>query len=149
MYGKMFPYAYSLFLKTFANDLLNIFDMQNHNYTGILEAHDVSKCLLITYNKSIQNKYFVIAHNCRTSFYYFIDNETNNPDVFLYNEELKYDSNYKLDNEYVLVNRPMGNFTDWLINKVICHIIMCKKDFVKIKETKHKLEQIIASTNCT
>ncbi|MDR2922332.1 MAG: hypothetical protein LBU85_03190 [Treponema sp.] len=142
LHGKDFPYAISIYLNKFAGETLNIFSNISNTYTGIMEARNTANNLLNHYNKEIPKNSFVFGQRFGCTFFYFVDNETNNPEIYIMNEELN-DSN-----EYELINVSMGCFTDWIINQTISGLLTCKD--IKIEELKTiklMLENIRDSTD--
>jgi len=143
LYKKDFPYAFSVYLKRYANEPLNIFSRISNNYKGIIEAQEVANRLLNEYNKELPDNSFVFGHNWQSNFFYFVDNNTNNPDIYFYNEQ-----NCENDQrEYQLVNHKMGRFTDWIISQTDEELCMCNHPLEEIKMAKNILKEIIKKTN--
>jgi len=117
---------------------LNRFLWIFNSYIGIIEAQNVANKLLKSYNKNLPDNSFVFGHNWECKFFYFVDNNTNNPEIYMCSEQ-NCEHNQK---EYELVNYKMGNFTDWIINQTIGELIMCKSNEKEIKDTKNMLEEI-------
>ena len=138
MYKKDFPYAFSIYLKRYANEPLNIFSKISHNYKGIIESQKVADRLLNEYNKKLPDNSFVFGHNWHTSFFYFVDNNTNDPDIYLYNERnCEYDQS-----EYQLVNYEMGRFTDFIISQTDGELFTRKRPLEEIKMARKMLKEI-------
>ena len=141
VFGRSFPYAFSLYLQRYAGEPLNIHNNISHNYTGIMESQDIGRKLLKKYNKTIPSNSFIFGQNSNCTIYYFVDNHTNNPNIYIMTEELNN------DNEYELNKYSMGLFTDWIINQTINSLVKCKGR--NILDKTIILEELKESTNGT
>ena len=131
------PYGYSHFLEKIGASDLKIFDSQGYSINDVYYAQEVSNNILSNDNIALPTNAFVFSTWQGYSFYYFINNGTENPDTYLYIEKGDDEAN---TNPGTI---SYGSFTDWLLKLAIDSLELNKSFGFKTQERIIKLKKYL------